>query len=409
MHEEFAEETLETMGALEPYVVALDGSADVGGAELVGARLAEMPYLKGNHVELLVDGEATFESILPRVAAAREYVLVQFYIVRDDEIGRELRDALVERSRAGVPVWFLYDEIGSHGVPDAYLESMREAGVKVSAFHSTRGFGNRFQLNFRNHRKIVVVDGAAGWVGGLNVGDEYLGRDPAFPGWRDTHMLIEGPAALELQMCFVEDWRWATDEYPDVSWQPRLPRNGGDAVVLVLPSGPADRLETASLMIQQAIHAARERFWVASPYFVPDAGVTSALHLAAMRGVDVKVVIPEIPDSKLVYYSAYEFADELLESGVEIHRYQPGFLHQKVFLVDDLVAAVGTANLDNRSFRLNFEVTALVADDGFIEDVEAMLLADLERSRPMTIEEVRSKPWWFRVLARASFLTAPIQ
>jgi cardiolipin synthase len=240
------------------------------------------------------------------------------------------------------------------------------------------------------------------------VGDEYLGLDPDFPGWRDTHMRIAGPAVLQLQLAFAEDWRWATGRAPELKWIPH-PAPEGDAVVLVLPSGPADPIETASLMYQQAIHAARERIWIASPYFVPDEGVLSALLLAELRGVDVKVIVPDQPDSRLVYYSTFAFVDELIETGVEILRYEPGFMHQKVFLVDDQLAGVGTANLDNRSFRLNFEVTALVAETEFVADVTAMLKADLARSRLMTLEEVRGKPWWFRALARASFLTAPVQ
>jgi cardiolipin synthase len=357
---------------------------------------------------LLVDGPATFASILAGIDAAREFVLIQFYIVRDDELGREIRDHLIAKSRAGVRVYFLYDEVGSHQLPAAYGETLEAGGVQFRAFHSTRGSGNRFQLNFRNHRKIVVVDGRVGWVGGHNVGDEYVGRDPRAPKWRDTHVRIEGPAALELQLSFVEDWRWATDETLDLAWEPHAAADG-DATVLIVPSGPADRLETASLMFQQAIHTARTRIWIASPYFVPDEAVLAALHLARLRGVEVRVVIPDEPDSLLVAYSTWAFVGPLLESGVEFWRYEPGFLHEKVFLVDDLLAGVGTANFDNRSFRLNFEVTALVVDRAFAAALQGMFEADLARSRAMTLDEVRARPWWFRALARAAYLTAPIQ
>jgi len=405
IHETYREAAEAVMDELAPFVVE---PTEPGSPALVGSRLAEIPYLRGNAVELLVDGEATFDSILAGVAAAEDYVLVQFYIVRDDGLGRRLRDALVERARAGVRVWFLYDEIGSHGLPASYRAELEQAGARVSPFHSTRGSGNRFQLNFRNHRKIVVVDGHAGWVGGLNVGDEYLGLDPEFPGWRDTHLRVEGPAVLGLQLSFLEDWRWARDVILDLPWEPRAAADGSDAVVLALPSGPADPLETASLMYQQAIHAARERVWIASPYFVPDEGILSALHLAALRGVDVRVVIPDQPDSELVRFAAYAFVDELLASGVRILRYEAGFMHQKVFLVDDRLAGVGTANFDNRSFRLNFEVSALVSDAGFVDEVASMLAADMEHSREMSLEGVRAKPGWFHALARASFLAAPI-
>ncbi len=390
---------------VSPYVQ--DFSNSHGGA-MVATRMAQLPYFNGNDVQLLIDGEATFDSIIAGIGKAEKYILIQFYIVRDDGLGRRLKDSLVAKAGQGVKVWFLYDEIGTRGI-DSYLQELSNAGVEVSAFHTTRGGGNRFQLNFRNHRKIVVVDGKAGWVGGNNVGDEYLGHDKKLPNWRDTHMKIVGPSALQLQLSFIEDWNWATDEeLLSLNWDP-VPADEGNATVLVLPTGPADRLETCSLMFQQAIHSARERIWIASPYFIPDESVIDALHLAAMRGVDIRVIIPHVSDKKLVFYSAYAFVGELLESGIKIYRYEPGFLHEKVFLVDDRVAGVGTANFDNRSFRLNFEVTALVVEDDFIVEVEQMFKDDFGKSHTMTLQQVNDKPWWFKLLSRAAYLTAPIQ
>jgi len=370
-------------------------------------KLSTLPFFNSNAVELLINGKETFPSLFEGFDQAEDYILIQFYIVRDDTLGRQLKEKLIAKARAGVKVWFLYDEIGTRGIDD-YLKDLENAGVQVSSFHSTRGGGNRFQLNFRNHRKIVVVDGKVGWVGGLNIGDEYLGNDPEFPNWRDTHMKLTGPSVLQLQLSFVEDWHWAKDEEIKLNWSP-TPAESGNASVLILPTGPADRLESCSLMYQQAIHSAQQRIWIASPYFVPDSAVMDALHLATLRGVEVKILIPDQPDSKLVYYSAYAFLGELIESGIEIYRYQPGFLHEKVFLVDDSMAGVGTANFDNRSFRLNFEVTALVIDSDFVKDVESMFQADFKKSRLMTQEALEAKPYWFKVLSRASYLTAPIQ
>ncbi len=301
---------------------------------MVGEQLAQLPILGSNAVDLLVDGEKTFDSIIEGIGQAREYILVQFYIIHDDGLGRRLKGALLDKVRQNVQVSLLYDEIGSHSLPKSYVEEMRSAGIAVHSFQSTRGSSNRFQLNFRNHRKIVVVDGETGWVGGHNVGDEYLGKDPKFGRWRDTHVKITGPAVLEMQVSFLEDFHWATDTMPDVSWKP-VPAPGGDAAVLILPSGPADDLETASLMYQQAIHSAERRIWIASPYFIPDESVMSALHLAALRGIEVRIIIPDVADKKLVYYSAYAFVGELLREGIEIYRYLPGFLHEKAFLIDD--------------------------------------------------------------------------
>jgi cardiolipin synthase A/B len=370
-------------------------------------RLAKMPLVGGNRVELLVDGEAAFRSMFEGIATAKEYVLVQFYIVRDDDLGRELQRLLQTKAREGVTVYFLYDEIGSYRLPTSFLDALVDAGVRVHRFHSTRGSGNRFQLNFRNHRKIVVTDGRYGWVGGLNVGDEYLGRNPRVGLWRDTHLKMEGPATLCLQLSFVEDWHWATGAILALGWKP-VPATGSDVPVLLLPSGPADRFETASLMVQHAISSAHRRLWISSPYFVPDEGVLGALKLAALRGVDVRVLIPERPDNFLTYYAAYAFVGPLLEAGVRIHRYTAGFLHAKTMLVDELASAVGTVNFDNRSFRLNFEITAWVMDEEFAREMEAMFEQDFARSRLMTVDEVSEKPWWFRAASRAAYLTAPV-
>ena len=375
----------------------------------VGERLAELPYLEGNRVDLLIDGEATFRSIFEGIEAAQESILVQFYIVHDDEVGGELARRLIARATAGVRVYFLYDELGSAGLTRRYVRALQEAGVSVSPFHSTRGAANRFQLNFRNHRKIVVVDSKVGWVGGHNVGDEYLGRDPKIGEWRDTHVRIEGPAVAGLMVSFAEDWRWATDDAMLTEvWRPPT-QSCGDAGVLILPTGPADRLETTSLMYQQAIQTAQERIWIASPYFVPDLAVMHALHLAALRGVDVRILIPERPDNRLVYSSAFAFLGQLLESGVRVLRYQPGFLHAKTFVVDDLAVGIGTANFDNRSFRLNFEVMALIVSPECLTSVVAMFEADFARSQEMTIADVHNRSFGARLLSQAAYLAAPVQ
>lgn len=402
---EVREEVERRAPQLAPYLAPLE----VVAAEQVRAaeRLAEFPFLIGNEVELLVDGKATFDSILEGMDRAQDYLLVQFFIVKDDRLGRRLQAKMMERARANVTVSFLYDEIGSHALPRRYLDELREAGVRVSPFHSRRGHSNRFQLNFRNHRKIVVADGKVGWVGGHNVGDEYVDGHPVLGAWRDTHVKLTGPAVIGLQLSFAEDWNWATDEALAFSWMP-VKSPDGDVPVLIIPSGPADRHETASLMMQKAIHGATRRIWITSPYFVPDEGVSGALHLAVMRGVDVRILIPDEPDHKTVYHAAFAFLGEFVDAGVKIYRYQGGFLHQKVVLVDDHVAGIGTVNLDNRSFRLNFEITALVASEDFAAQVATMLEQDLSRSRLMTREELAAMPLHRRILSRACYLLSPI-
>lgn len=376
---------------------------------LLAEKLARLPFTRGNDAELFDSGEAAFASMLEGIKAAKDYVLVQFYIIRDDGLGQTLQETLLDQASRGVRVYLLYDEIGSHQLPRSYVTALREGGVDARPFHTSRGRANRFQLNFRNHRKIVVVDGLQAWVGGLNVGDEYLGYDEHFGAWRDTHVQVSGPGAMCVQVPFLEDWRWAAGEIPSLNWDPHPSPGGGDLPVLCLPTGPADSLETCTLFFLNAIGAARRRLWIASPYFVPDEQFVSALQLAALRGVDVRILIPENPDHVLVQLAAWSFLEDLCPAGVQFFRYQPGFMHQKVMLVDDEVAAIGTANFDNRSFRLNFEITMVFDDRGFAAQVEEMLERDLSRARLVGAGEFDERPFLWRLAVRLARLLAPIQ
>jgi cardiolipin synthase len=239
------------------------------------------------------------------------------------------------------------------------------------------------------------------------VGDEYLGLSKKFGHWRDTHTRFQGPAVLGAEQAFATDWRWATRSHLKIDWDFSGDRKG-DSTVLVFPSDPASEYEEAGLMYHQAISAARERIWIASPYFVPDHGIISALQLAALRGVDVRVIIPDEPDKHVVGMANWSFTKELLPAGVKVFRYQGGFMHQKVFLMDHEIAGVGTANFDNRSFRLNFEITLLVQDPVFAGQVEEMLKTDLRRSRGVSLEEIANRPPWFPLAMAVARLFAPV-
>ncbi len=371
------------------------------------SRLAEMPITRNNKSRLLIDGNETFRSIFEGIGSAERYILVQFFIIKHDDIGRQLQTKLIEKAKENVKIYFLYDEIGSHKLPQDYLRELQIAGIKTSAFHTTKGKTNRFQLNFRNHRKIVVIDGKIAYVGGHNVGDAYLGKDPKFGAWRDTHVKVEGPVVKEIQFCFVEDWHWATNEIPELNWELEKAVDGHEEILMVA-SGPADDLETCGLMFVQAINDARQRVWIASPYFVPDLQILSALKLAVLRGVDVRILLPEKADHRTVYLASFSYYPNTLPLGIKIYRYTAGFMHQKVFLIDSVCAAVGTANLDNRSFRLNFEITLLNFDSLFIKEVEDMLTSDFSRSRPVKMEDYSLKSFFFRLAVRSARLLAPI-
>jgi len=389
---------------LQPWSVPDEASAGVYRAvhKLSGATL-----VRGNRVELLVNGEATFDSILAGIASAKRYVLVQFYMFHDDGLGRRMKAAMIERANAGVDVYMLYDEVGSKGLPRRYLEELRAAGVKVSSFKPTQGTGNRFQLNFRNHRKMVVVDGMTGWVGGHNVGDEYLGLDPEFTPWRDTHVRIDGPAVLQLQETILGDWYWATRTIPELNWVPAAAAEG-DVRVMVVASAPSQRLETAGLFFTTSLHAAKRRIWLSAPYFVPDEAVLKALQLAALRGVDVRVITTGKGDSLPVYLAAFHYMERLRGLGIKFFAYKPGFLHEKVMLVDDDFSTVGTANFDNRSFRLNFEVTSVIVDRDFARQMEAMLEQDFAHAESIDPDGFGARPFWWRLAVGLSRLAAPV-
>jgi cardiolipin synthase len=372
-------------------------------------RLAKLPFTTGNDAELLINGDATFASIFAGIEKARDYVLVQFYIFRDDRIGRELEERLCERVRAGVRVYLLYDKLGSHGLSKSCLERLSRAGLAVRSFQTAGGRTNRLQVNFRNHRKIVVVDGCHAWVGGINVGDEYLGRDPKIGFWRDTHVRIEGPAVQAVQVAFVEDWHWAAGELLSLNWDPKPASTGAARAVLVLPSGPADELETCTLFFIALINAATSRLWIASPYFVPDEQFITAVQLAALRGVDVRILTPKTSDNALVGLSIWSYLEELEAVGVRFFQYTRGFMHQKVTLIDDRACTIGTANFDNRSFRLNFEITLGIADPEFASRVGAMLDADFADAQPVTAADLRARSFAFRFAVRAARLASPVQ
>ncbi|MBK1789630.1 cardiolipin synthase [Persicirhabdus sediminis] len=395
------------MAELKSKNLAVDGLSNQA---VLLERLAKLPFTGYNEVDLLIDGEQTFDAIFESIDRAEDYILVQFYIVRNDELGKKLKAKLEEKARAGVRVYMLYDEIGSHQLPRSYRRELRDAGVEIYPFHSTKGSANRFQLNFRNHRKIVVVDGHEAFVGGHNVGDEYLGVAAGMPEWRDTHVRLRGPVVQSVQIPFAEDLHWASGKtLIDINWSPKPAKSGNNAAALCLATGPADTLESCTLFFLNVINSAQDRLWIASPYFVPDEQVVSALQLAALRGVDVRILIPEKADSQLVWLSSFSYLNQTEKVGVKVYRYQPGFLHQKVTLVDDQFASVGTANFDNRSFRLNFEITIAVKDKDFASRVEAMLLDDFSESELATVDDYNSRSYLFKFLVKSSRLMAPVQ
>lgn len=374
--------------------------------QLALERIAQMPFTRGNRCDLLINGKQTFAALFHAIDSAQHYILLEYYIVRDDDIGRQLRDRLLAKVQQGVAVYFLYDEVGSFQLNRDYINRLRAGGVDMRAFNTTKGIRNRLQLNFRNHRKIVIADGIIGMIGGSNIGDEYLDKHAILTPWRDTSVQLQGPTVLALQLTFLEDWYWACEQVPQLHWQ--TPEADGVIDALIVPSGPADHIETCLLLFQQLAQIAKKRLWIVSPYFVPDTSIINTLQLAALRGVDVRILLPEKPDKRMVWLSSFANLDEVQHAGVKVYRYQAGFLHQKVWLIDDDCTLIGTANLDNRSFRLNFEVGVVTRNGEFAAQVEGMLLNDFAQSRLLPRGELARRGLLFRLAVRCSYLLAPI-
>ena len=372
-------------------------------------RLARLPATTGNDVELLRNGEEIFPSIFEGIDKAEHYILIQFFIVRDDTLGRELHRKLLAAAKRGVGVHFVYDEIGSQSLTDTYVDELRVGGVEMIPFNTRQGITNRFQLNFRNHRKVVITDGRAAWVGGANVGDEYMHRDEDHSPWHDTMIKLTGPSVQTVQVSFWEDWLWASGKLLELQWEPQAAPSGGQMEVLCVPSGPADKLETYTLYFLQMIQSAKERLWIASPYFVPDEQIITALELAALRGVEIRIFVPEKAEDPLVDLSGWAFVPRLGKVGVRFYRHTSGFMHQKVAVVDSERAVIGSANLDNRSFRLNFEMTMEIRDEAFTREVSEMLERDFSEARLVDPDELEERGFLFRLKVRAANLLSPIQ
>jgi cardiolipin synthase A/B len=380
---------------------------------LLANRFGAYPLTVGNHVDFYFDGPPAFAAMLEAIRGARHHVHVEFFIFHADVLGTEFLIALAEKARQGVEVRLLYDAMGSHKLPLRSLSALRAAGGKTSVFLPISLLRRRIQVNMRNHRKILVVDGEVGFSGGLNVGDEYMGRVPFFGYWRDTHLRLRGPAVGDLQRVFAEDWDFASGE-PLVDLSDQEPRYfkakdaGGPYPVQVIESGPDRDLKAIREMYFAAILKARERVWIASPYFVPDPGMLDALRLAAHLGVDVRFLGQFHPDKWIPQFAARYYWNEVLPAGVKIYQYAKGMMHSKVVLVDGQWASVGTANLDNRSLYLNFEVNCMIYSPQAVSILEEAFLRDLQDSIRVDRGVFARRPFSARLLENACRLLSPI-
>jgi len=329
----------------------------------IATRVGDHPPTRGNDVTIYHDAEKTFRDLGLAIESARSHVHMEYYIFQPDGTGRAIRDLLVRKAREGVRCRLLLDAVGSWALPRDFMHTFRDAGVELEFFLPVKLKARKLHLNLRNHRKLVVVDGGVGFTGSQNVGDEYIGRRRKYGPWRDTHLRVVGPAAAQLQEVFVEDWHFATnrDLSGDDSLFPSL-APAGSTVVQIMASGPDRAYGALYMLLLSALACARTSVAVMTPYFVPDLAMAMALKAAALRGVRVQLLLPSRSDAPLALWAGRSYYDELLESGVEIFEFSDGMLHSKVVVIDEKWAMVSSANMDVRSFRLNFELSALLYD-----------------------------------------------
>lgn len=375
----------------------------------LATHVAGSPPSTCRSLRVLENGAATFDAIEAAITGAKHHVHLEYYIFEPDRAGTRMRDVLVERARAGVEVRLLVDGVGSHRLSRGFLRPLRDAGAQVARFGAvTLARVSPRLVNFRTHRKIAVCDGTVGFVGGINVTDDEDERVRGANALRDTHLEMTGPAVRWLQLVFLEDWHYATGHAPTTpKYFPECEENGTRAVQ-ILASGPDHDLEAIKKLYFAAIASARERVLITTPYFVPDEAMLEAISTAALRGVDVRLLVPKRSDSRLVTAAGRSYYDELVAVGVRVFEYGPAMVHAKTLVVDEAFAAVGSANMDGRSFRLNFEVAAIAYDAALASELAASFERDLEHAREVRRDRSARAPLARRLGEAGARLLSPI-
>lgn len=377
---------------------------------LMNLEAADAVYSADNQVEIFTDGREKFRALYEEIQNAKEFVHIQYYIIRNDELWKPFEELLTEKVKQGVEVRLLYDSMGSRGMRKSDWKRLQEAGIQIGEFFPALFGRLQLRINYRNHRKIAVIDGKTAFVGGFNIGREYVGLDPKFGYWRDTHLKIQGSAVLSLHIRFILDWNYATNQNLFLADRYfRIPEKApGEEAVQIISSGPDSRWQNIRNVYLKMISKARKNIYIQTPYFIPDESVMDAIRIAAMSGVDVRVMIPCKPDHPFVYWATYSYIGELLEAGAKCYTYDNGFLHAKGMVVDGVVSCYGTANMDIRSFRLNFEVNAVIYSVKIAERMEAIFLEDLKSCTRITRYLYGRRPFAVRVKEQFSRLLSPL-
>lgn len=362
----------------------------------------------GNHVDIFTDGTDKFNALLKDLESATDHIHLLYYIIRHDQLGRKIADILIKKAQEGVEVRMLYDDMGSRSLSRRFIRRLKQAGVHVDAFFPPKIPKVNFKINFRNHRKLAIIDGQVGYIGGFNIGDEYLGKNKKFGYWRDTHLRIHGNAVRNMQTRFILDWNQASRN--DIFYEDRfyIGAEVGDVGVQIVSSGPDSDWEQIKYGYIKMILSAKEYVYIQTPYFIPDESLMDALRIAALSGVKIKIMIPNKPDHPFVYWATLSHIGDLLNAGAQVYIYQNGFLHAKMIIVDGQISSVGTANIDVRSFRLNFEVNAFLYDQGIAQQLVDAFQHDITLSTQMTKKLYAKRSLGIRFKESVSRLLSPI-
>ena len=364
-----------------------------------------------NDIQIYVDGKKKFDALISEIRKAEKYIHMEYYIIREDEIWGKIRDELEKKAKEGIEVRVLFDSIGCRSMKKEDWKRLKKAGIHVAEFFPAVFGKIQPRINYRNHRKIVVIDGRCGFVGGFNIGREYAGEDERFGYWRDTHILIEGGAVTSLAIRFVLDWNFASGEnlfLKDHLFEIPEYENKGKVPVQIISSGPDSINPEIRNNYLQIIYMAEESIFIQTPYYIPDDTIKEALKIAAKAGIDVRIMVPNKPDHPFVYWATRSYIGEMLESGVKCYFYEGGFLHAKSVCVDGSVTCLGTANLDIRSFSLNFEVNAVLYSDQVTKELMQEFEKDIENSRQYTRQEYEERGLTERFREQCSRLFSPV-
>ncbi len=369
------------------------------------------PLTRRNRVKLLVNGEEKFPELLEALKQARHHIHLEYYIYEQDEIGMAIIELLIQKAREGVQVRFIYDDFGSPSIKKKIERRMRDAGIEVHPFHKVHFYLLANRINYRNHRKIIVIDGQTAFVGGINVSDKYINSNKKNKlYWRDTHLRIDGPGVYYLQYLFISDWNFCCPRSLKPEQLHFTPNKTikEDTYLQVAASGPDSLQPSVMFSILQAIYLAKEEILITTPYFIPGDSILEALRIAALSGLSVKLLVPGICDSKFVNAASKSHYAELLLAGVEIYMYQKGFVHAKTLVTDNLLSIIGTANMDHRSFELNFEVNVILYDKPFATKMRNVFFEDLKHAEKINADRWYKRPAHEQFPERIARLFSPV-